>query len=170
MAPRVHPGTVNGALDRRLAVLGGLALAAAVAIWWLGGSRLALEDGSATDRVAADALHTLWLARGTTVAWLSVRVGAGPGWRPGAAAALGLIAPAWPLAVLAWSASTLPLAQLLLLEMALLAAGLVLPLIGLGLRRLLRDAERAEPVATALGVALAAGVWATQGPWTLPWP
>lgn len=159
---------MNDALHRRLAVLTGLALAAAVTLWWLGSSRLDIEDGSDTSRTAVHALQALWLARGMALALLGVRVGAGQGWRPGAAATLGLIAPAWPLMVLAWSASTTPLAPVLLTELALLAAGLGLPLVGVGLRRMLPNAEHADAAATAAGTLLAATVWLTRDLWTLP--
>lgn len=160
---------MNDVLHRRGAALSGLALTAAVALWWLGSSRLAMEDGADADRAAADALLALWLARGMAVALLGLRVGALQGWRPGAMATMALIAPAWPLLVLVWSASTLPPEQVMLAEMVLLAASLVLPLIGLGLLKLLRDAERAEPMATAAGALLAASVWLTRGLWALPW-
>lgn len=159
---------MNDVLGRRVAALTGLALAAAVALWWLGSSRLAIEDGADTDRAAADALLALWLARGMAVSLLSLRVGALHGWRPGAMAAMVLIAPSWPLMVAAWSASTMPFAQVMLTEMVLLAAGFVLPLVGLGLLKLLREAERAELVATAVGALMAASVWLTRGLWTLP--
>jgi hypothetical protein len=159
---------MNQALTRRLAAMTGLTLAAAVALWWLGSTRLALAGGSDASRSSADALQALLLVRGMALAMLSVRIGALGGWRAGAAVALALIAPAWPLVLLAWSASTTPLTQLALSESLLLAAGLALPLIGLGLRRALRQAEPAEVVATAVGVALAASVWAARGLWTLP--
>ena len=52
-------------------------------------------------------------------------------------------------------------------EVVLLAAGLALPLIGLGLRRALRRADFAETVGTAVGIGLAASVWLTRGIGTL---
>lgn len=155
-------------LDRRLAAVSGLAISAAVALWWLGSTRLALDNGSDASRPASHALLALWCVRGMALAVLSVRVAALRGWGPGAAAALGLVAPSWPLVVLAWSASTATLVQVVLAEALLLAAGLTLPLIGQGLRRTLRRADLAEATGTAVGSALAATVWLTRGLWTLP--
>lgn len=158
---------MNEARAHSLAALSGLALAAAVALWWLGSTRLALDKGMDASRPAAEALHTLWLVRGMAVAVVSLRLGALRGWQAGAVAALGLIAPSWPLAVLAWSASTAPWSQVALSEVVLLAAGLALPLIGLGLRRAVRRADFAETVGTAVGIGLAASVWLTRGIGTL---
>lgn len=151
-----------------MAALSGLALAAAVALWWLGSTRLALDKGTDASRPAADALLTLWLVRGMVLAMLGVRVGTLRGWRAGAVEALGLIAPAWPLVVLSWSASTTPWTQVVLAEFVLLAAGVALPLIGLGLRRALRRVGLAELTGTAVGIALGALVWFSRGFWSLP--
>lgn len=163
---------MSDALARRLAALAGLALAAAVAIWWLASTRLALDSGADASRSADHALQALWLARSMALVMLSVRVAAGRGWRPGLAVALGLVAPAWPLVVLAGSASAAPLAQVALLELLLLAGCLVLPLIGLGLRRALRRMSLADglgdAIGTLVGAALAAALWFTRGLWALP--
>ena len=154
---------MSAAFERRLAALTGLALAAAVALWWLGSTRLALDRGSDASRAAAQALHALWLVRGLVLAIWMVRLGALRGWPASAAAALVLIAPSWPLVVLAWSASAVPLLQVLGAELALLAAGAALPLAGLGLRRVLRRPELADVVAVGVGAALAAALWAASG-------
>jgi hypothetical protein len=146
----------------------GLALAAAVALWWLGSTRLALDRGSDASRSAADALQALWLTRGMVLAVLGVSVGALLGWRPGVTVVLALVAPSWPLVVLAWSASTVPLVHAALAETFLVTAGFALPLIGLGLRRALRQAELADIVGAAVGIALAACVWVTRGFWIPP--
>ena len=45
----------------RLAAMTGLALAAAIAVWWLGSTRLALDHGADAGRSGADALHALLL-------------------------------------------------------------------------------------------------------------
>jgi len=90
---------------------------------------------------------------------LGLRAGALSGWRAGAAAAALLLAPAWPLLILVWSASTVPLLPAALVELSLLSAGVVLPLLGQGLRRALGRPELAEVVATALGLALASTAW-----------
>ena len=151
----------------RPAAFSGLALAAAAALWWLGSTRLALDDGSDASPRAADALVALWLVRGMALALLSLRAGALRGWRAGAAQSLGLIAPSWPLVVLAWSASTAALTQVALVEGLLLVAGAALPWVGHGLRRVLRRVDLAEATATTLGVALAAALWYLRSLWSL---
>lgn len=152
---------------RRWAALNGLVLAAAVTLWWLGSARIAIERGADAAHSAADALYTLWLVRGLALALLVPRAGASRGWEAGAATALGLVVPAWPVLVLAWSASTVPWAQLALAEALLLATGLALAPIGPGLRRALRSADLAEAAATMAGVALAAALWRARGVWAL---
>ncbi len=153
---------------RRVSALSGIAIAAALAVWWLGSSRLALDDGADASRPAADALHALWLVRAMALALLGLRVGALDGWRTGVVAGLALVAPAWPVLVLAWAASTVPLMPAMLAEWLLLAACGALPLLGLGLRRLLRQAAFAEAAATLVGCALVAALWFTRGLWALP--
>lgn len=152
----------------RLAVLSGLALAAALGLWWLGSTRLALEHGADAARSSADTLQAAWLMRGLVLPLLALRVGALHGWRTGAAGCLALVVCAWPLVVLAWSASAAPLSQLATIECLLLAAAVALPLLGRGLRRVMRRAELAELVATAAGLALAASAWLTRSAWSLP--
>lgn len=159
---------MSDTLVRRAAAATGLTLAAAVALWWLGSSRIALDRGSDASRCAADALQALWVVRGMLLALLCLRLGALQGGRAGTAAALALVAPAWPVAVLAWSASALPALQVTLMEGLLLAACATLPWIGRGLRRALPRPDAAELTATALGTALAASVWLARGVWTLP--
>jgi hypothetical protein len=151
----------------RSTALAGVALAAAVALWWLGATRLALDDGADTSRPAADALHALWLLRAMLLAVLALRLGALIGWRAGAIAGLMCVAPAWPVGVLAWSASAVPLAHALQAEAWLLAACAALPLAGLGLRRLLRDATLAESAATLVAVALVAALWWQRALWAV---
>ena len=159
---------MNDALDRRLAALTGLAIAAAVALWWLGSTRLALDHGADASRSAADALQALGLARALALPLLGVPLGARCGWRAGSVAALGLLAPAWPVLVVVWSASRAGWFPLLLAEGALLAAGLALPAIGLGVRRGLRRPELVDAVAMGTGAALMAPVWLARGGWVFP--
>jgi hypothetical protein len=82
-------------------------------------------------------------------------------------AALGLAVPAWPVVVLAWSASTTPVLSVALAEGALLAASAALPWAGQQLRHFLRQADVAQVAATGLGLALAAGLWVARGVWLL---
>ncbi len=157
---------MNGMLSRRSAALIGLAFAAALALWWLGSTRIALDGAADAGRSSAQALHAAWLVRGMALLLLGLRAGALHGWRGGGAAALGLAAPAWPVVALAWSASAAPLASVLLAESILLAAGAMVAYLGSVLRRVLRHAERAEVVATSLGIVLAACLWAARSAWS----
>jgi hypothetical protein len=152
---------------RRLAAMAGLALAAAVSLWWLGSTRLALDDDSDASRIAAEALQVAWLVRGMGLSLMSVRMGALRGWRAGAEEALGLIAPSWPLLALAWTASTVSWLSMALAELALLAAGVALPLVGHVLRRALQRVELADSLAMLLGVMLAAALWLSPSLWHL---
>ena len=152
----------------RLDAMTGLALAAAIAVWWLGSTRLALDHGSDASRCADEALQALLLVRVTALAMVSVRVGALRGWRPGLAAGMGLIAPSWPVVVLVWSAGTRSATYVALAEILLLAASVALPLVGLAFHRLLQKKDLAVISGTLLGLAFAASAWAARGLWLMP--
>lgn len=156
---------MNEALLHRMAVLTGLVLAAAIAAWWLGSTRLALDHARDAADSSANALLALFLVRGMVLAVVGVRVGALRGWRPAVTTGVGLIGPSWPLVLLAWCASTLPFARVVLGEALLLAGSVALPLIGVGLRSWLRQAEFAVMTATTAGLSLAAAVWLTRAFW-----
>jgi hypothetical protein len=147
----------------RLATVTGIALAAAIAAWWLGSTRLALDAAVSPARFAADALQALVLARGIAVAIVAVRVGARRGPMPGIAASLAVIAPAWPLAVLAWEASAIALAREIAAESTLIVAAVALPLVGVPLRRSLRRGGLAVVAGTGVAAALAASIWLSRG-------
>jgi hypothetical protein len=156
---------MNGSLTRRLAALAGLAIAAASAAWWMGSTRLALEKASDPGRSAAAALHAMWLVRALVLALLMPRAGALRGWRAGAGEALSLVAPCWPVLVLAWSASTAAWPQVVLAESLLLAGAALLPLVGQGLQRALPRAELADMASSAVGTVMAAAIWVAAGLW-----
>ena len=156
---------MNEPLARRFAAMSGLGLAAVVAVWWLGSARLAIDHGADAARSSAEALQMAWLVRALLVSMVGVRIGALRGWRDGAAASIAVVAPSWPVVAMAWSASAAPLAQTILAETFLLAEVLVLPLVGHGLRRVLPRSALAEPIASALGVALAAALWLIRDRW-----
>lgn len=158
---------MNDAHGRRLAALSGLLIAGCVAIWWLGSTRLALDSGADASRAAAAALQLLWLARALVLVMQGLRVGASRGWRDGGVAALALVAPAWPVVALAWSASNAPWTRVALGEALLLLACPALALAGQGLQRVLRRADLAEALATVLAAALATALWFTRGAWAL---
>jgi hypothetical protein len=159
---------MNGKIALRLAAISGLAFAAALAMWWLGSARLAIDRGADAGRISAQALQLAWLVRALLVTVLGVRVGALRGGRAGAASALGIVAPSWPVVVLAWSASTVSLSQLVLSEGLLLAAAIALPLVAQRLRRFLTRADLVEPIASGLAVVLASAIWLAHGRWPLP--
>ncbi len=152
----------------RLAVMTGLALAAATALWWLGSTRLALDRGADASHYADDALYALLLVRITVLALVAVRVSASRGWRGGVTTGLGMTAPSWPVAALAWSASTRSLTYVALTEVLLLAGSIALPVVGSGLRHLLRKSELAVLAATLLGTLLVALAWVVWAIWRLP--
>ena len=153
--------------DFRWTALPGLSLAAAIACWWLGSTALALDQGSDPSRVSADALQASCLVRAVLLVVVSLRLGAGRGWWAGAQAALAAVAVAWPLTLLAWSASSVPGARTVASELALVVGALALPLLGVALRRVVVQAEPSELAATTAGVALAAGLWSTRALWLL---
>jgi len=159
---------MNESAGRRFAALSGIGLAAALAVWWLGGARLAIEHGADAATGSAVALRVAWLLRALLVPVLGVRIGALFGWRAGAASSLAIVAPSWPVVAMAWSASAVPLAQLMLAEIFLLVEALVSPLVGRALRRVVPRPEIAEPVASAIGVVLAAALWLSHDRWALP--
>jgi hypothetical protein len=153
------------ALTQRVSAGAGIALAAAAALWWLGSTRLALDRGGDSARAAAEALYALLCIRAMALAVLSVRAGALTGWRDGVATGLSLIAPSWPIVLLAWSASTVTGSRVALAEALLALAAVALPLVGLALRRLLGQLEHVLGAASAVAVALATGIWLSHLLW-----
>jgi hypothetical protein len=149
----------------RWAALGGLALTAALALWWLGSTRLALIQSADAARPSAQVLQALFVLRALALALWGPRVAAAGGARAGWQATLALVVPAWPLVVLAGSASVLSPWTLLLAEAALLAAAGLLPVLGHALRHLPGTSDRAELAATTAGVLLAAALWSSRGLW-----
>ena len=159
---------MSDALARRMATLTGLAISTVIACWWLGSTRLALDDRSDPSHAAADALMLAWLVRGITLAMLSLRGGALRGWRAGLAEALVLVSPSWPVLVFAWSASTVPWRHAALVELLLITSGGALALIGQRLGAAMKRSEFADVVVMTLGVALAAALWLSRSSWASP--
>jgi hypothetical protein len=150
----------------RLGLLLGIAVAAVVATWWLGATRLALGQTMGTAGLAASALAGLWLARALLLALFALRAGALGGWRRGVTPSLALVVAAWPVVVAAASAGTRPVTGIVLAEIVLVVAGLTLPAVGQGLRTLLRAPAPAVLASTVLGGALAAAIWMWSAVWT----
>ncbi len=161
---------MSEASARRLDAMTGLAFAAAIAAWWLGSTRLALEHGSDAGRSAAEALQALLLVRVAALAMISIRVGTLRGWRPGVMSGMGLITPSWPVVILVWSAGTASATQVAMAEVLLLAGSVALPLVGMVLRRWLQRTELAVITGTVLGIAFAASVWAARDLCCMPSP
>ncbi len=153
-------------LQERLGVTLGLALTAMTATWWLASTRLALSQGIDTAGTAALALEALWLARAMALPFIALRLGALRGWGPAAANCASLVAAPWPLLLLAWSASMVPLQEAVIREVILLAAGMILPLLGYALSVVLRSAQAAVVVGTSIGTLLAASVWFSRTLWS----
>lgn len=156
---------MNESLSRRIAALSGLALAAAVAAWWLGSTHIAIDHGADPGRSSTEALQIAWLARAMLVPALTVRVGALRGWRSGSATAVGLVVPSWPLVAVAWSASAVSMASVILAEGCLIVGAIALPALGQILRRMVPRPEVAGVVASALGVVLAAAASFAAAAW-----
>lgn len=150
---------------RRALALAGLVLAGVVAVWWLGSSRLALAHGSDATRPADQALAAIEMLRALALALVALPLGALLGGRLSALPVLGLLAPSWPLVVLAWAASTQPGPDIALREALLLLGALALPWAGQGWRRLMPTADAATQAATLSGVLLASALWATRAFW-----
>ena len=161
---------MNESLFDRCSIILGLALTVVMAVWWLASTRLALEQGMDPAGPAGLALLALLSTRAMALAVLGLRVGALRGWRHGAVTSLALIAAPWPLVLVAWSASSVPLARLAWSEAALIAGCVALPAAGYALRRLFTRTESAVVTNTTLGVAIAAAVWASRVLWTMPAP
>ena len=157
---------MSTSLQDRLGVALGLALTAVTAAWWLASTRLALSQGIDTAGTAALALEAVWLARAMALPLVALRLGALRGWGSAAASCATLVATPWPLLLLAWSASTVPPHEAVIREIILLAASLLLPLLGHALSRVLRSAQLAVVVGTAIGTLLAASVWISRTLWS----
>jgi hypothetical protein len=156
---------VNELLHTRLGFLIGLLIAAVVAAWWLGASRIALTQGGGTSAIAQSALIGLWLTRAMALAPFALRAGALGGARSALVASFALLLVSWPLVLAAWQASMLPATRLLLGEGALLAGGGLLALIGATLPTLFRSARNALIIATMLGVVISVATWSWGGAW-----
>jgi hypothetical protein len=148
----------------------GLALTAVMALWWLPSTRLALLDpGGDPVALAARAALVLWLCRALAIALFGLRAGAIAGARAGAWATTPLAYVAWPLVALLAVAAVLPWPALLGLELLLLLAALVLPMLGAALSRIV-PATGVALLASLAGVLIAgAGWWLHLRGWP-SWP
>jgi hypothetical protein len=146
-------------MSTRLGLALGLALAGAIAVWWLGASRVAIEGGVETSLLAGQALFVVGLLRGMLIAVLAPRSAAVGGYVAGLRCSLPVVTAAWPLVALAWAASNAGIALTLGLEAALVAGAAAASLIGRGLARGLKQGPAMEAIATAVGVSSACCLW-----------
>jgi hypothetical protein len=146
-------------MSTRLGLALGITLAMAVATWWLGASRVAIEAGRDTATFATQALFVLALLRAMLMALVAPRVAARDGYTEGVRSALPIVAAAWPVVVLAWAASTDSLARALLMELTLVWGAFVAPLPGDLLGRWRAGRASNAALAASAGVAVAGGVW-----------
>jgi len=143
----------------RIGVVLGLALAAAVSVWWLAATRIALAAGADPSMLAAQALLVLNLVRPMLISVLGLRTAALDGLAGGVRASVPVVSVAWPVVALAWLASADGLARTLLLEIALIAYAIAVPFAGSLVARLTGRRSWSGAVATGIGVALACAVW-----------
>ncbi len=150
-------------------VLAGLGVAAGAAAWWLGGVGVDTLRGDDPARLSGQAVVALALARALLLALLCTRFAALQGGSAAARAGLCIVAPGWPVALLSWSASSVPVMPALAVELALLALVGLATVLGLMLRAALLRLPRAlgplDGWATLAGAALAAAVWSLPPPW-----
>jgi phosphoglycerol transferase MdoB-like AlkP superfamily enzyme len=126
----------------RLGLVLGLMLTVAIATWWLGATRIAIEQTATPETFAEQALFVLALLRAAMVALVALRTGLVLGYRSGVRASLPIVVVAWPLVTLAWAASTRTALQLLAVESALVVAALALPALGRGCAQVMRVPAR----------------------------
>jgi hypothetical protein len=149
----------------RLGVVLGLLLAAAVGTWWLAATRSALGGAGDPAAIASQALFVSCLARAMLVSVVALRAAAAGGFGAGARTALPVVSAAWPVVALAWLASIDSLGRTFMIEAALVAFALAAALVGHGVAIMAARRAWTVPVATALGIALACGVWRVADAW-----
>jgi hypothetical protein len=153
-------------MSTRLGLALGIVLATATAVWWLGASRVAIQSGGDTARLAAQALFILGVLRAMLIAVSAPRVAAGDGgYTAGVRSAIPIVTTAWPVVAIAWTASADSVARAVLVEVALLGGALAAPVVGHMLARWRRDRASTVPLATLAGVALACCVWLLSVHW-----
>lgn len=152
-------------MSTRLGLALGLALAGAVAVWWLYASRIALQAGIDASLPAGEALLVLAVMRGMLVALVAPRTAAAGGYVAALRVCLPIVALGWPMVALCWAASSANTLRTLSTEAGLVGLAALLPLAGRALARLLKQGPVTEAAAAAVGVLLACGAWlALTGP------
>lgn len=123
----------------------GLALAAAVAVWWLGSAAIALRSASPVAPVARDLLIALLTVRALAIAVTGVEVGRSASWRE-ASGALALVAAAgWPLVLVGQWASDVPPWPVVVAEIGLLGLAAAMAALGGAVAAVLGKMRRAPP-------------------------
>jgi len=157
---------MKASVSDRFAALIGLLLVGAAGTWWLASSRLALDHARDPARAAVDALQALVIVRGIGIGFVTARLGATGPWPQAVRAGILIVLTGWPVVLLAWSASTVAIADVVLAEIILLVATVMLASVGKGLRVIART-ELAEVFGTFAGVAFATAVWLVPF-WRMP--
>jgi hypothetical protein len=152
-------------MSTRVGLALGITLTVAVAVWWLGASRVALQSGGDAALMATQALFVFGLLRAMLIAVSAPRIAASDGYRAGVHHAIPIVTAAWPAVVLAWSASATSVPQVLLVECALLCGALVAPLPGRMLARWRLAPASLLTLASLAGITLACGVWLVAIHW-----
>lgn len=143
-------------MSTRLGLALGLAVAFALATWWLVATRLALLGGLDASLAAGQALFAIVIARAMLVAVVAPRSAAVGGYVAGLRVSLPIVAVSWPVVAVAWAASSSGVVRTLAVEAILLGVAVLAPLVGRGLARVLRQGPLLEAVAAGAGV-LSAG-------------
>lgn len=146
----------------RVASALGLAIGTLAAIWWFAALQFAMANGFEAVTASQQLLNGLWLSRALAVALVVPALAQSCNLRTTMLACSAMIVGAAPLLVLAGAASSLPLSQILLTEIALLLVAGVASLLGIALRRGFHGAPQAEPVAFVLGAGLGAAIWSLR--------
>jgi hypothetical protein len=127
-------------MSSRLGLALGLGVTVAVGTWWLGATRIAIEQTADAAAISEQALFVLAVVRAAVIVLLGTRTGAAAGFNAGVRTSLPVVAAAWPLVTLAWAASRADTMQVLFVEAVLVLIAVVVPALGHASGRLLRPA------------------------------
>jgi len=151
----------------RAAFLGGLAVTAVTATWWLAAAHPVLATGGGP-LLAHEALVALWVGEAMALAFTVPRLAVLVPWHRLLIAVGAFMAAPAPLLALLWSAGAGDARALALGTGAILAGAALLALAGGSLAHAGRRTPLVLPVATIFGAILAALLWRGRDAW-LAW-